>query len=107
MARRPSSTPPPPRPQQPLSASAAALAEILLNKELAKKLETRFHRTMLWRWSTGRGLPDLERATLLDEQTEGQVAAKGWIVEGLGNLVTVCKGKRTGRATRRRKKEAA
>lgn len=36
---------------------------------------------MLWRWTTGRGLPDLESAALLEEITEGKCPAKGWVPE--------------------------
>jgi len=64
----------------PLSVAASALVGVLKDKALTAKLEGRIHRTMLWKWSTGRAVPDLERAVLLEELTEGRVRVKDWLL---------------------------
>lgn len=63
----------------PLSPSAIALAEILKDDpETVRRLADRIHRTMLWRYSTGRRLPDLARAVALHRLTGGRVPVDGW-----------------------------
>lgn len=65
---------------RPPTVASLALAEALQDAALAESLEARIHRTMLWRWSTGRAQPDLERAFLVEALTEGRVKAKDWTV---------------------------
>ncbi len=63
---------------RPLSIAALALVDALKDEALQQALEEHIHRTMLWRWSTGRALPDLDRAFLAERLTGGRVRAKGW-----------------------------
>ncbi len=67
-------------PSPTLPPSAVELAKILReSQELAQRLTKRVHRSMLWRYSTGRSIPDLERAVLLEDLTGGRLTARGWI----------------------------
>ena len=62
------------------SRSSKALARILgLGGEKAERVYAlKIHRTMLWRYSAGRGRPDAERIAMIDAATDGEVAANGW-----------------------------
>lgn len=40
--------------------------------------ETGIHRTMLWRYSTGRSKPDADQIAKLHRASGGRVAADGW-----------------------------
>lgn len=93
----PKQTSKPRRPPRPLSPSARALATLLEDEEKASRL-TAIHRTMLWRWSTGRGSPDRDRAFLLEELTNGEVSAKTWATP---------EASKPARVARTRRKEAA
>lgn len=63
----------------PLSVSAASLGAILdRSGKAATYIRERWHRTMLWRWRTGRGRPDLDTAAELHKVTRGRVRADGW-----------------------------
>lgn len=75
-----------------VSPASRALDEILssdskLDQAIAKKIFAevgekaegkKFHRTLLWRYRTGRSKPDVVIAGWLDEVTGGRVSAKGW-----------------------------
>lgn len=61
------------------SESSVALAQILEEGgEAAEAITARFHRTMLWRLRTGRRLPELETAIVLETLSEGRIQAAGW-----------------------------
>ncbi|TAK10591.1 MAG: XRE family transcriptional regulator [Anaerolineae bacterium] len=65
---------------RPLSKAAEGLkAALSADSELAKRLEARgVHRTMLWRFCTGRRKPSVETAALLERETKGEAPASGW-----------------------------
>jgi hypothetical protein len=70
-----------PRNPGPLPPAGEALAEVLkTNGKMAQAIKKRFHRTMLWRWKTGRGTPDLHSAPELQKLSRGRVRADGWTV---------------------------
>ena len=65
--------------RRPLSQSARDLGEILeAGGELADAIREAIHRTMLWRFTTGRRKPDADRIALLHRLSDGKVAADGW-----------------------------
>lgn len=62
------------------SESSVALAAVLEEGgEHAAAITARFHRTMLWRLRTGRRLPELETAIVLQDLSGGRVDAAGWL----------------------------
>jgi len=65
------------------SSSSKALGRIIAaDGELARAVEAEgFHRTQLWRYSTGRGKPDADGIAKLHRATAGIVAADGWETE--------------------------
>jgi len=65
-----------------LAPSAIALEAYLqeCSDEERAALVGQVHRTMLWRYTTGRGEPDLERAFLIEDLTGGRVTARGWVL---------------------------
>lgn len=65
---------------RPLSMAAKGLDEALNgDKALTKRLEEKgVHRTMLWRFRTGRGKPSVETAALIERETGGLAPASGW-----------------------------
>lgn len=68
-----------------LPPSAELLAKVLdEDGGPAKTIKERFHRTVLWRWLTGRRPPDLESATFVERATNGRVPASGWLPPTLG-----------------------
>lgn len=40
--------------------------------------EEKIHRTVLWRYRTGRGKPDADTLAKIERITEGRVPANGW-----------------------------
>ena len=42
------------------------------------KSESGIHRTVLWRYRTGKGKPDADTVAILDRLTGGKVPANGW-----------------------------
>lgn len=71
-----------PRAPGPLCTSARALLESLqTGGKTAIAIRERFHRTMLWRWTTGRGVPDRASAQELHILSRGRVRKDGWAAE--------------------------
>lgn len=63
-----------------LAPSAVALSIVLSEDgQAARAITARFHRTLLWRLTTGRGLPDLATATELETLSGGRIDATKWI----------------------------
>jgi hypothetical protein len=63
------------------SQSSRAL-DALLNRggPAAEAIKTSsIHRTMLWRYRTGRGKPDAKSIALLEQLSGGEVPGNGWI----------------------------
>jgi hypothetical protein len=59
--------------------SGIALGEVLdEGGPIAKAIEAAVHRTMLWRFRTGRRQPDAETIAKLHNLSNGRVAANGW-----------------------------
>jgi hypothetical protein len=49
--------------------------------ELRKRLADRgVHRTQLWKYATGQRQPEITPATYIHNETDGEVAATGWVV---------------------------
>lgn len=65
-----------------LPKAAQALAAILddpSEAETKKKIRARWERTAIWKWTRGKGLPDLKSATDLERMTDGRVLAIEWV----------------------------
>lgn len=62
------------------SRSSIALDTLLdIGGEKAEAIrKSTIHRTVLWRYRTGLGKPDVESAALLERLSGGEVAANGW-----------------------------
>ncbi|HMI84653.1 MAG TPA: hypothetical protein VK550_11195 [Polyangiaceae bacterium] len=48
---------------------------------MARAIRAAFHRTALWRFRTGRGLPDLRTAVDLCELSGGRVVERDWFAK--------------------------
>jgi hypothetical protein len=60
--------------------SSRALDELLdTDGPESEAIRARFHRTMLWRYRTGRRKPDIETAKTLAELSGGRVPMNGWV----------------------------
>lgn len=46
---------------------------------IAVRENPKLHRTMLWRYRTGKGRPDANTIALLDQLSRGRVPATGWV----------------------------
>jgi len=59
---------------------SAATLKLLLKEggEAADAIRRQFHRTSLWRFTTGRGKPDADNIAVLARLSAGRVAADGW-----------------------------
>ena len=76
-----------PAPPRKLSPSALALDAVL--KEESPEAEALhdavrnrdLHRTMLWRFRTGHGAPELQTARRLHQLTNGRVPIDGWVAD--------------------------
>lgn len=66
--------------QRPLSPAAKALdAALTGNRSLVAQLVSQgVHRTMLWRFRTGRSKPSVDTAAVLERETCGRVRASEW-----------------------------
>jgi hypothetical protein len=61
------------------ASSGLVLAEVLEEGgETAEKIRAAVHRTMLWRFTTGRGVPDADTIATLHDLSDGRIAANGW-----------------------------
>jgi hypothetical protein len=61
------------------SPSSRSLATLLDHPLWCERLrETGIHKTMLWRYATGRGKPRAVQAGLIHKATKGRVSALGW-----------------------------
>lgn len=78
-----------PKKARSLPEAACVLAECLRDAATATKLGEVFHRTMLWKWSTGRGCPDLASAFLLEDLTGGRLPARLWAAVRSDRVATV------------------
>jgi uncharacterized protein YegJ (DUF2314 family) len=59
--------------------SARALGEVLDEEgEAARAIRDAVHRTMLWKYRTGRSKPDADTIALLHRLSDGRIAAHGW-----------------------------
>ncbi|HMJ55707.1 MAG TPA: hypothetical protein VK540_26710 [Polyangiaceae bacterium] len=45
---------------------------------MAMAIRDKWHRTVLWRFRTGRGLPDLETAVDLCNLSQGRILERDW-----------------------------
>lgn len=65
----------------PASSPASRALDALLTEggPEAEKVAARFHRTMLWRFRTGRRMPDIVTASALHALSGGRVAIDGWV----------------------------
>ena len=62
-----------------LSLSSRALDQLLeAGGEQAEAIKGLLHRTVLWRYRTGKGKPDADTIAKLDRLSEGFVPANGW-----------------------------
>ncbi|WP_437948696.1 hypothetical protein WME98_50110 [Sorangium sp. So ce296] len=65
-----------------LPRSARALARILGHRgDLARKLRREVDRTVLWKLSTGKRLPELATAVRLHKLSHGRISVFGWAEE--------------------------
>lgn len=61
------------------SVASRALNQLLdEGGELADAVRAVVHRTVLWRYRTGRGKPDVDTAAKLEEASAGRVQANAW-----------------------------
>lgn len=61
------------------SASSRALDALLERKgEAATAIQAKVHRTVLWRYRSGKGKPDAVTVALLERLSDGEVPAGGW-----------------------------
>ena len=59
--------------------AGVALAQLLEEGgEAAERIRAAVHRTMLWRFTTGRGVPDADTIAILHDLSDGRVPANGW-----------------------------
>ena len=63
------------------SIASRALSRILDEggEKKERVLSLGLHRSQLWRYATGRGKPDADQIARLDQATDGEVAAGGWL----------------------------
>lgn len=60
--------------------SVVALRRVLeRDDEKAKAVKSAFHRTVLWRLVNEKRAPDLTTATTIEQLTDGEVSASGWV----------------------------
>jgi hypothetical protein len=65
-----------------LTRSARDLARALAHRgELARKLRKELDRTVLWKLSAGKRLPELSTAVKLHKLSHGRISVFGWLPE--------------------------
>lgn len=63
-----------------MSQSAIELHRLLEEKSAeADAIKERFHRTVLWKWRTGRGKPSADVLGILEQLSGGRVRANDWL----------------------------